>query len=265
MSARKLAVATDRSKKPISTDAVWHKSRRPMKMSDKLARQIVDDILAKGLRCGCMLPTEAEMTRDYSVSRGTLREALRLLEVQGIITIKPGPRGGPMIADPEPADFARMMRFYLRMRGATYREVLGARLAIEPMMARLAADAQDEKGIAELRRVIALCEQADPSNEAEWLSTSHLFHATIAGISGNAVLDLLGMSLKDVYHSWALTSLAPLKLRAKVLSVHRAIADAILGGKGLEAERLMADHMMFYAEQSGKVHAASLDDRIEWG
>ena len=264
MSVRKLA-SNSRPKTPVTTESVWNKSRRPVKISDKLARQIVDDIVAKALCAGSMLPAEAEMIRDYCVSRGTLREALRLLEVQGLITIRPGPGGGPMVADPESADFARMMRFHLRTRGATYREVLSARLAIEPMMARLAATAQDPKGIAELRHVIGLCEQADPNDEAEWLATSHLFHATIAGISGNSVLDLLGMSLKDIYHSWAQTSLTPLRMRAKVLAVHRAIADAIFNGNAAEAERLMGDHMISYTDQSGKLHATSLDDRIDWG
>lgn len=265
MSHRRLRANADAAKQqPNASWSVWRQARRPIKISDRLARQIVDDILARDLHPGAMLPPEAEMLRDYKVSRGTLREALRLLEVQGLILVKPGPRGGPMVLEPDSIQFANTMKFRLRMQSATYRDVLNARLAIEPMMARLAAEAQDPSGMAALRNAIELCEGADPTDEAAWLRTSHLFHSTIAGISGNKVLNLLGVALKDIYHVWAQTSLTPLGMRAKVVAVHREIADAILRGDGAAAERLMAEHMEYYGKQSSKLRAASLDDRIAW-
>lgn len=264
MSVRTLSPPVRPATGPTQTLAVWKRRRRPAKISDKLARQIVDDILARDLRPGTMLPPEAEMVRDYKVSRGTLREALRLLEVQGLLVVKPGPRGGPMVAEPDSLHFATMMKFYLRMQAATYREVLSARLAVEPMMARLAAEAQDEEGLRTLQDAIQACEAADITDEAAWLLTSHGFHSTVASISGNKVLNLLGMALKDIYHVWAQTSHTPLPLRSKVLNVHRQIADAIFRGDGAEAERLMREDMAYFSKQSRRIHATSLDDRIDW-
>jgi DNA-binding FadR family transcriptional regulator len=242
----------------------WSQKRRSDKMSERLARQIVDDAISQDLRPGAMLPSEAHMLRQYGVSRGTLREALRILEVQGLLTMKPGPNGGPTIAELDPADFARVLKFHLRVRASTYRQVLAARLAVEPLMARLAAEAQDPEGLAALKLVIERCERSDLSNEAEWSETSHLFHATIASMSGNALLDLLGLSLKEIYRDWAAGSVTPRRMRAKVLSVHRAIADAIFARNGARAESLMREHMIYYANRSGDLHASGLDERIRW-
>lgn len=242
----------------------WAESRRSDKMAEKLARQITDDIIERKLQPGATLPPEAEMIKSYAVGRATLREALRLLEVQGLLNVKPGPGGGPVLANLSAADFARMAKLHFRMRGSTYREVLAARLAIEPLMARLAAEAQDKVGLKALRRAIELAEQADPNDESAWQSTSDLFHATIASISGNTVLDLLGMCLKEVYHTRPRTSLTAPPMRSKVLAVHRAIAEAIFAGDATEAERLMREHMVYYARRSDKLHSFGLEERIAW-
>jgi DNA-binding FadR family transcriptional regulator len=242
----------------------WNRARRNDKMSERLARQIVNDIVSQNRVPGFKLPAEGDMVRDYHVSRGTLREALRLLEMQGLIEVKPGPGGGPIIAELHPADFARMLKFHFRIRGSTYRDVLIARLAIEPVMARLAAEASDPNGLAALAKVIERCEQADLDDEHEWRESSHMFHGMVASMSGNTLLNLLGLSLKHIYHDWATSSITPRAMRAEVLAVHKAIAKAIFTADGAKAERLMREHMMFYAECSGDVHSTSLDQRIRW-
>ena len=63
--------------------------------------------MAQGLGSGDRLPLEAAMVEQYGVSRASLREALRLLEVQGLIRLKPGPGGGPVVGAVEAANLAR--------------------------------------------------------------------------------------------------------------------------------------------------------------
>lgn len=242
----------------------WKRARRNDKMSERLARQIVNDIVSQDRRPGFKFPSESEMLRKYDISRGTFREALRLLEVQGLIEIKPGPGGGPVIAELHPADFARMLKFHFRIRGSTYRDVLIARLAIEPVMARLAAEASNPEGLASLAKVMERCERTNLDDENEWRDTSHLFHSLIASMSGNTLLNLLGLSLKHIYHDWATSNVTPRNMRAEVLAVHKAIAKAIFAADGAKAERLMREHMVFYANCSGNVHSTSLDERIRW-
>ena len=75
----------------------------------------------------------------YGVGRASLREALRILEVHGLIKIKPGPGGGPMVDQVDSRDFGRTTSFFFQVLGATIGDLLEARTVIEPMMARLAA------------------------------------------------------------------------------------------------------------------------------
>src|SRR4051794_14508658 len=77
---------------------------RTRKASEDVARRLVAFIVDNRLSDGARLPTEAELQRHFGVGRTTLREALRLLETQGALTIKAGPRGGPVVRLPRPED-----------------------------------------------------------------------------------------------------------------------------------------------------------------
>jgi hypothetical protein len=64
------------------------------KLSERLARSILSDIVVGEMQVGAMLPSEAVMMESYGVGRNSVREALRILEIHGLVKIKPGPRGG---------------------------------------------------------------------------------------------------------------------------------------------------------------------------
>lgn len=72
---------------------------RPPKMATVVADAIANDILARGLRPGDVLPTEAAMIEEFKVARSTLREALLLLESEGLLIIRPGRRPGRAAPD----------------------------------------------------------------------------------------------------------------------------------------------------------------------
>jgi len=89
---------------------------RPVKLSELVAKRIADDIFADGLAPGARLPGEKEMLDRLQVSRGTLREALRILEVHGLLVIRSGPGGGPTVAQMTASDFSRVCSFYISGR-----------------------------------------------------------------------------------------------------------------------------------------------------
>ena len=89
---------------------------------------------------GDRLPNEVSMAQEFGVGRASVREAMRILETHGLVQIKPGPRGGPVVRDANGVDLGRTMSMFFSHRGVTYREVIEARLAFEPMQARLAAE-----------------------------------------------------------------------------------------------------------------------------
>src|SRR3990167_5758680 len=113
--------------------------RRTLKTSELVALDIVRDIVNQGLKAGDRLPLEAQMLVQYRVSRSSLREALRLLEVQGLIGIRPGPGAGTVVGRVLPANLSRTLTLHLHMLGANYDELLEAWMETEPVLARLAA------------------------------------------------------------------------------------------------------------------------------
>ena len=95
----------------------WLGNHRSAKVSELLARDILSDIEERSLRPGAKLLPETAMLRRYGVGRASLREALRILEIYGIIKIKPGPGGGPVVDSVDSADFGRASSFYLNVLG----------------------------------------------------------------------------------------------------------------------------------------------------
>src|SRR4051794_33749821 len=83
------------------------KNRRAIKLAEQLAQEIVSDIERTGMAPGERFPSEVAMAQARGVSRASLREALRILEVHGLIIIRPGPGGGPELAELTAQDFAR--------------------------------------------------------------------------------------------------------------------------------------------------------------
>src|SRR5215469_10118495 len=85
-------------------------------------------------------PPERAMLETYATGRGTLREALRLLEFQGVIALKPGPGGGPILLNPAASHLASTLQLLMQLSQAPYRVVVEARLALEPAISRAAAE-----------------------------------------------------------------------------------------------------------------------------
>jgi len=101
---------------------------RGRKRAEVVAREILKDAIRRKIPPGSRLAPESQMIDSMSVGRSSLREALRILEVQGILTIKPGPGGGPFLNTVSSRNFGTMSTLYFMASGATYRELLEARV-----------------------------------------------------------------------------------------------------------------------------------------
>ena len=223
---------------------------------------ILDEIIEEGLKPGDRLPTEASMLEQFDVGRASIREALRILEIYGLIEIRQGQRGGPIVAELNARDLGRSLTFFFYITGATYDELLEARLLIEPPMARLAAERQDPKLLEELR--ISLEHEATAPEE-DYLHCANTFHYIVAGASGNRVLDLLGRSMRGLYAD-RLTAdgLFPDEGRPKVRNLHAKIGALILEGKGQRAEKLMREHLQELADLQRSLTPWVMDERVKW-
>jgi DNA-binding FadR family transcriptional regulator len=157
-----------------------------------------------------------------------------------------------------------MLKLHLQVRNATHAEVMQARLAIEPLMARLAAERKDRAGLDMLRDVLRDEGEVAVEDDPAFTRVSWDFHATVANLSGNRVLDLLAHSLQEIYESRVRASMTPVKERPGVHKTHLAIGEAILEGRGSDAERLMREHMLDFTKRVKRSYPGALESSVEW-
>ncbi len=162
---------------------------RGEKIASRVARLIVADIVESGREPGDALAAESVMVERFGISRASLREALRILETQGLITIKPGPGGGTSVAPVSSSDFGRMATLFFQVMHVKLGDVVEARLVIEPVMARMAAERHDPELNDLLLANVAAHRDADL--DRDWLAITHGFHSMVCAMSGNPLLGLL--------------------------------------------------------------------------
>jgi GntR family transcriptional repressor for pyruvate dehydrogenase complex len=236
---------------------------KPQKTAMLLAQRIVSEITDGGLAPGTMLPSEQEMLTEYGVARGTLRETLRYLESQGILAIKPGPRGGPVVTSPDPRHLASTIALLLQVTGAPYRTVVEARQVVEPALAARAAAVATDAQIAELAQSVDRMEAALDDLPA-FLDEGYAFHGLIAEMSGNRLFEQLLGSLGWITDGTALGVDYPKRARTQVLEVHRAISEAVADRDPVLAECRMREHIDSYVAYLERHHRTLLDQRLRW-
>jgi DNA-binding FadR family transcriptional regulator len=238
--------------------------RRADKLSELVAREIVHDIAARQLPPGTILKSEAELLTRYGVGRATLREALRILEVLGLISPRPGRGGGPVVAEVSSREYGRTSTFYFHLAGATVRELLESRLELEPLMAAVAARRQDEALRADLDRVAVRTRTAATDDDRHWGDAATEFHEVVARMTGNRILDVFSRALKGIYHDRVRALVYTPETRERVRKEHDAIARAINNGDAPKAERLMRSHMEEVVDFTMRRYPGLLDEVVDW-
>jgi DNA-binding FadR family transcriptional regulator len=249
----------------MSRNAAATVPRRGEKKSEVLARQILHDVLARRLRPGAMLTPEATMLQEYEVGRTTLREALRILEVQGILAIRPGPGGGPVIAEAGSRGYARTSSLFFQATGMRLLDVMEARLVLEPVMARLAAENRDERRSAVLRQAVEQLEAAERLSAAGFAAATRAFHEAVNHLACLPVLALFGHALDDVVTERLSRSAYPASKRGDAAARLAAIGRAILRGNAAAAERLMREHMREYNRFTAESRGGGVKSVVAWG
>src|SRR5438552_17342059 len=122
---------------------------------------IVHDIAVDGLRPGDRLPSQAEMMRRYSAGATPLREALRMLELAGLVSVRPGPVAGPLVEEASAEHLAALVAPFLCVAGITYGQLMDAWVATEPLLAAAAAINPDRTRVAAELTAFAREEDSD--------------------------------------------------------------------------------------------------------
>lgn len=239
------------------------RSGRPPKTAMIIARRIVAEIDRQGLRSGDRLPAEKQMLDEYQVGRGTLREALRYLELSGVISLKPGPGGGPTVEKPDASNVMNSLGLVLQFEGAPVSTIVEARAGLEPLMARLAAERiTDEQRDALTESVTKMGENLRDLDV--FLETNKAFHDVVAWASGNVLLTCLIDAVDGICAGAAFGVEYPGHRRTAVYTAHRDIHHAILAGNGAAAEAAMRAHALDLTEYLQKKFPGVLAKPITW-
>jgi DNA-binding FadR family transcriptional regulator len=167
---------------------------RHPKMARTIADKVRTEIATGKLPRGSRLPAEPELIARYGVSRGVIREALRLLEASGLVDVRRGPKGGAIITHPDPAQVRDVLVLSLQLGGVRLGGVYDALMAIEPAAARLAAGNRPKETEAAL---LAHTEQQAHllDDVLAFADALNRFHEVMVVNCGNDALTLVTESL----------------------------------------------------------------------
>ncbi|WAC56605.1 FadR/GntR family transcriptional regulator [Gordonia sp. SL306] len=225
---------------------------RSPKAAVVFSQRIVQEALDAGLGPGDLLPSEKIMVEKYQIGRGTLREALRLLEFQGVVVMKPGPRGGPVLQEPTGAFLSGAFVLLMQLRNAPLRSIFEARLSIEPVITQLAAANISDERLAEVGATVEQMKSALRSDRRAFLEANKEFHDIIAWSTDNPLLGYLADSLLEVTNGTIVGMDFPQARRKATLAAHESIYTAMSerdAGASMAAMREHIDDYLSYAEK----------------
>jgi len=248
---------------PTNGQGKLTRRRRNPKTSELLARELADEIINRQLPAGARLLTEREMVELYGVGRTTLREALRLLETRGVLTIRAGPHGGPVVRRPEPSDLSEALTLILQFENASLLDVLQARRALEPMVAKLAASRIDASQIEQLEQTIEGMLGA-PEDQDVFAAENERFHSLIATAAGSVVLRVFSETLKSIADGRTAGVDYASDRRLAVSRAHKRVLDALRTHDPEAAETEMREHLEEAGRYWGRHYPELVSQPVRW-
>ena len=240
-------------------EARTRRIRQP-RVAEIVASKLRDDILSGRLRAGDILPTQESLFQEFGVSPPALREAIHLLETDGLISVRRGNMGGAVVKLPSPERTAHMISMVLQARAATPADVSEALLHLEPICAGMCA-ARDDR----MTEVVPFLETeidrqtAQFDDQSQYVPNARRFHEAIVSRCGNEPMILLIGSLELIWSAhessvWSDDSPPDERLREEqrtktaktmraALRDHQRLLDAIRDGQQDRGIRLAQDHL----------------------
>src|SRR6202047_4582527 len=170
------------------------------KASDVLARELRERILSGELAEGGSLAAERDLVKQTQMSRATVREALRILEVQNLVRVKAGRAGGAFVQRPTTKSMASSVSMLIRGRRIKLVDLMDTREALEPFCAELAARNRTDEDLTELDRANEAI--ADPGADLEQFLQANLdWHVGVASASHNELLTGVMIALSQAIYA----------------------------------------------------------------
>jgi DNA-binding FadR family transcriptional regulator len=213
------------------------------------------DLLDGHLTPGDRLPPERELAAQLGVGRSSVREALRVLEVLGLVRTGTGsgPTSGAIIIATPQGGMSALLRLQVAAHGFPLDDVVRTRLVLESAVVEaLATDPAHPTGPA--HAVLDVMDAADLA-PAEFLALDAQLHLTLAEASGNVVIAAMMAGLRTAIESYVQAGAVQIAdwdaTSARLRREHRAIVAAVDAGDAVTARRLVHDHITGYYAEAG--------------
>ncbi len=218
------------------------------KAADVLAGILREKILGGDLNEGMPLPNERELGSQAGLSRASVREALRILEGEGLIATRIGRNGGSAVLRPTSATIERAVGIFVRGQGIRLQAVLETRSAIEPPSARFAALHRTDEDLEEIAQCHAKLEQASKAGDIPGYVRANLeWHVQVVRASHNELLiAFISAVSQSVYADTDVEGFNSVVVRNAVIRAHSQVMAAIKARDGDAAARRMERHVAAY-------------------
>jgi len=231
-------------------DTKFRATKRIEKASDNIVAQIRDSILSGKFNPGERLANEKELIEQFSVSKATMREALRVLEVMGLIEIRKGIGGGVFIAEVGMKTTIYSILNFLHFQTISIRDITFIRYLFEPTTAEIAASKAQDKDIEHLERTILEYNNQVDSDLSKGIS----FHRYIARMTENSILimttDLIDNLLSSIKSKLNLEK----EFYSKVRDSHKIILECIKQKDSIASGIAMANDIIETGEYLSKIN-----------
>jgi GntR family transcriptional repressor for pyruvate dehydrogenase complex len=217
---------------------------RPSRTHDAVER-VLDAIIEGRLTAGEQLPPEGQLAVEFGISRLTMREAVRLLQAQGVIVQVPGSRH--LIAPVSEWTGMDAVVRHARSAGQRQRsslELLEVRMMIETGAAELAAERRSDEHVAVLEEALSRMRHHHAEAEVDAFVQADLeFHDVVIRAADNRILVAALRPLTSMLAETRGETSAVGEIRAHAIEQHQAVLDAIRSGAAVAARDAMANHM----------------------
>jgi GntR family transcriptional regulator, transcriptional repressor for pyruvate dehydrogenase complex len=181
---------------------------RQPRLAELVAEELRSRITSGSMRDGDMLPKLEDLLEEFKVSKPSLREALRILETEGLITVRRGNMGGAIVHAPGSSDAGYMIGLVLESRNVNVRDLAGAIKQFEPTCAALCAERPDRlTAVVPVLQEIQARQQAVADDPLAFATVAREFHETLVELAGNETIKLIMGALEAVWsageRAWA--------------------------------------------------------------
>lgn len=219
------------------------------KRADVIAEEIKRWIFVDKKLPGDRLPQEHELATLFDASRWTIREALKSLEVQGLVSVSSGAGGGARIADVSLQNAVQLLSNYFYFKPLSIEHIYSLREVLEPMLAAEVVDHLTPEHLQALADNVALTERHPVTDEErrEHRTAELEFHNILAGACPNLMLGFQCRFINDLLKDWVVFNRTYVELGEQFtqenMTCHHDLLRAFQRRDRVAAVRLMAEHM----------------------